>query len=82
MATASDVYSGAVESLPPSEQLRLASLILQGLAQTSAPALDYSEEWSEEDLRDVVNYAVRNHAAFLSGYAPEDEGLYDDYSAG
>ncbi len=21
---------------------------------------------------------VRDHAAFLSGYAPEDEGLYDD----
>jgi hypothetical protein len=22
---------------------------------------------------------IRNHSAFLSGYAPEDEGLYDDY---
>ncbi|WP_310489800.1 hypothetical protein [Chamaesiphon sp. VAR_69_metabat_338] len=22
---------------------------------------------------------VRNHSAFLNGYAPEDEGLYDDY---
>jgi predicted DNA-binding antitoxin AbrB/MazE fold protein len=26
--------------------------------------------------------AVRSHAAFLSSYTPEDEGLYDDYSAG
>jgi len=26
--------------------------------------------------------AVRDHAAFLNSYAPEDEGLYDDYSAG
>jgi hypothetical protein len=25
---------------------------------------------------------IRNHAAFLNSYAPEDEGLYDDYSAG
>jgi predicted DNA-binding antitoxin AbrB/MazE fold protein len=25
---------------------------------------------------------VRDHAAFLNSYAPEDEGLYDDYSAG
>ena len=25
---------------------------------------------------------VRNHDAFLNGYAPEDEGLYDDYLAG
>jgi hypothetical protein len=22
---------------------------------------------------------VRGHGAFLNGYAPEDEGLYDDY---
>lgn len=25
--------------------------------------------------------AVRLHAAFLNGYAPEDEGLYDDDSS-
>jgi hypothetical protein len=23
--------------------------------------------------------SIRNHSAFLNGYAPEDEGLYDDY---
>ena len=23
--------------------------------------------------------AIRNHKAFLNSYAPEDEGLYDDY---
>jgi hypothetical protein len=25
---------------------------------------------------------VRDHSAFLNSYAPEDEGLYDDYAAG
>jgi len=25
---------------------------------------------------------ARRHHAFLNGYAPEDEGLYDDYSTG
>lgn len=25
--------------------------------------------------------SVRGHSAFLSGYATEDEGLYDDYSS-
>jgi hypothetical protein len=29
-----------------------------------------------------ANGSVRNHSAFLNSYAPEDEGLYDDYSAG
>jgi hypothetical protein len=23
-------------------------------------------------------YRIRDHSAFLNGYAPEDEGLYDD----
>ncbi|MEX2316948.1 MAG: hypothetical protein WD669_07340 [Pirellulales bacterium] len=26
--------------------------------------------------------SIRNHHAFLNSYSPEDEGLYDDYSAG
>lgn len=26
--------------------------------------------------------SIRDHTAFLNSYAPEDEGLYDDYSAG
>jgi hypothetical protein len=26
--------------------------------------------------------AVRDHSGFLNSYVPEDEGLYDDYSAG
>ena len=25
---------------------------------------------------------VRDHSAFLNSYAPEDEGLHDDYSPG
>ncbi len=24
---------------------------------------------------------IRDHSAFLNGYSPEDEGLYDDYLA-
>jgi hypothetical protein len=31
---------------------------------------------------DEPGILVRNHSAFLNSYAPEDEGLYDDYSAG
>ena len=28
-----------------------------------------------------ISEAVRDHSAFLNGYAPEDEGLYDDFEA-
>jgi hypothetical protein len=30
---------------------------------------------------DATPRPVRDHSAFLNGYAPEDEGLYDDYAA-
>jgi hypothetical protein len=32
-------------------------------------------------IRSVDDEPVRVHSAFLNGYAPEDEGLYDDYSS-
>ncbi len=31
--------------------------------------------------RNSTHSSIRNHSAFLSSYVPEDEGLYDDYSA-
>ena len=31
--------------------------------------------------RSPLQNSPRNHSAFLNSYAPEDEGLYDDYSA-
>jgi hypothetical protein len=33
-------------------------------------------------IRPAGEETRRDHAAFLNSYAPEDEGLYDDYSAG
>jgi hypothetical protein len=33
-------------------------------------------EWMGQRLQRVT--AIRDHTAFLNGYAPEDEGLYDD----
>lgn len=32
-----------------------------------------------EPIDEELNAPVRGHSAFLHGYAPEDEGLYDDY---
>jgi hypothetical protein len=31
-----------------------------------------------ESVGNEVSTPVRGHSAFLNGYAPEDEGLYDD----
>lgn len=55
--TAQNLYSDTVSALPASEQLRLASLILKGLAEC-AEKLDYRDEWSDEDLRDIAAYSM------------------------
>lgn len=39
--------------------------------------LDSAHE-NEESLESKTG-KTRNHSAFLNGYAPEDDGLYDDY---
>jgi hypothetical protein len=37
---------------------------------------------SIRSLDDNSHEPVRDHTAFLNSYSPEDDGLYDDYSAG
>ncbi len=69
MPTALEVYAETVRPLPPSEQLRLAALILEELSQ-SAAALDVGEPWSEQDLRDLTAFSL-GHAQ--QSYPEEDE---------
>jgi hypothetical protein len=63
MNSAQELYAQQVRNLSASEQLRLASMILQGITATAA---DYSDEWSEEDMRDL--------AAFSLHYANQTSG--------
>lgn len=63
--TAQDVYSTTVTSLPPAEQLRLASLILSGLS-SSSEKIEYSDSWSDEDLQDLTAFSV-DHASKTVG---------------
>lgn len=60
MANAQEVYTSSVKSLPASERLRLATLILDELSQTAAPILDFSDVWSDEDLHDFSSYSLRH----------------------
>lgn len=60
MNTAQDIYSNTVLPLPASEKLRLATMILAGLTESAATALDFSEQWSEEDVRDLSAFASQH----------------------
>ncbi|GIV20986.1 MAG: hypothetical protein KatS3mg023_2737 [Armatimonadota bacterium] len=48
--TAEEIYRRFIQGLPMSERLRLATMILQDVPEQAV--VDYSEEWTEEDLRD------------------------------
>jgi hypothetical protein len=60
MSTANDLYSNTVVTLPAAEQLRLATLILQGLTNASAGAAEYSDEWTDEDVTDLAAFAAQH----------------------
>ncbi len=47
---AEEVYNQVVKLLPLPERVKLATIILNDISPQAI--VDYSEEWSEEDLRD------------------------------
>ncbi len=58
--------------LQPGEQLRLPESLMARIGPG---------RW-RLTVQSVRRRPMRSHAAFLNGYAPEDEGLYDAYPAG
>lgn len=68
--TAQEVLAETVHALPPSERLRLASLILQELAQAELAVVDRNEAWSAQDEADLTTVSLR-YAAEL--YPEEKE---------
>ena len=68
--TAQEVYASTIKDLPPTEQLRLAALILSELTRANRIVIEQRDEWSEEDVHDLVAYSTRyaNNA-----YPEEDE---------
>jgi hypothetical protein len=57
MFTAQTIFASTVMSLPKSERLKLAALILGELSDSAAEVLDFSDSWNDEDLRDLTDYA-------------------------
>jgi hypothetical protein len=69
--TAQEIYQSSVKNLPPSERLRLAALILQELAQANTVLVERKDDWSEEDVRDLLAYS----ASYAANSYPEDDTL-------
>ena len=60
-----------VRALPPSEQFRLAALILQELAQSEVVVVDRSDTWSEQDQSDLTSVSLQ----YAGKLYPEEEDL-------
>ena len=69
--TAQEVFTETVCALPPSEQLRLAALILQELTQSEVAGVDRSDTWNEQDQRDLTTFSLQYTAELY----PEEEDL-------
>ena len=72
-ATAQEVFTETVRALPPSEQFRLAALILQELTQSEVVVVERSDTWSEQDQSDLTAAALQ-YAAKL--YSEEEDLVY------
>jgi hypothetical protein len=66
--TAQEIYNETIQSLPPTEQLRLANLILNEL-QKNLPEIDQKDYWTEEDQADITNFSMQYTASFF----PDEE---------
>ncbi|MDZ7292194.1 MAG: hypothetical protein ONB44_18730 [candidate division KSB1 bacterium] len=61
--TAETIYSQVIRPLPLPERLKLATMILNDIPPQAV--VDYSEEWTEEDMRDAALYSFRRAAKSL-----------------
>ena len=68
--TAQDVFTETVRALPPTERLRLASLILNDLAQSNLAVVDVGDTWNEQDQNDLTAFSLR----YAGAAYPEGEG--------
>ncbi|HET6387379.1 MAG TPA: hypothetical protein VFJ58_28650 [Armatimonadota bacterium] len=58
-----EIYEQTIKPLPPEDRFRLATLILNDIPPQSV--VEYSEEWSEEDLQEFARSSWGNSARSL-----------------
>lgn len=63
--SAREVYIQIVRTLSPTEQLRLATLILNELVAQDSSIIDRSDRWSDRDQTDLANFSLQYAAALF-----------------
>ncbi|MBW4516629.1 MAG: hypothetical protein KME11_15580 [Timaviella obliquedivisa GSE-PSE-MK23-08B] len=65
--TAQEVYNSVIQTLSPTERLRLATLILNELVQQNSSVIHQSDYWTEQDQTDIVDFSLHHAASLFSG---------------
>ena len=71
--TAQEIYNQVVLTLPLTERLRLATLILNDLVQQNVAVIDQSDTWTEQDRIDLSNFSMQYAATLF----PENEEIVE-----
>ena len=60
-----EIYTQVISSLPPTERLHLATLILNGLVKQDVAVIDDSDTWTEQDQLDLAAFSMQYAATAL-----------------
>ncbi|MDJ0725430.1 MAG: hypothetical protein QNJ38_09995 [Prochloraceae cyanobacterium] len=64
-STIQEIYQNISNTLSPSDRLRLAALILNGLTESNVAVIDTGNTWTEQDLTEVTNFSLQYAANFF-----------------
>jgi hypothetical protein len=67
--TIQEIYQNIVATLPLSDRLRLAALILNELTQQNVAVIDASDIWTEQDQLELTSFSLQ----YANSLFPDDE---------
>lgn len=69
--TVQKIYQNIVATLPLSDRLRLAALILNDLTQQNIAVIDASDSWTEQDQLELTSFSLQ----YANGLFPDEEEM-------
>jgi hypothetical protein len=69
--TIQEIYQSIVATLPLSDRLRLAALILNDLTQQDVAVIDASNTWTEEGQLELTSFSLQ----YANSLFPEEEEM-------
>jgi hypothetical protein len=69
--TIQEIYQNVVATLPLSDRLRLAALILNELTQQNVAVIDASDAWTERDQLELTSFSLQ----YANSLFPDEEEM-------